>query len=117
MLLVTGDRLLLYRLDGPISFFGAAKSIHAKLRDARPHDSLLLDMSAVPYIDVSTALTIEEIVLESRDNHRDVYLVGMTPLVEAVLRRMRMLRHLDEKYICTNREQALERACQRLGAA
>jgi SulP family sulfate permease len=113
MLHITGDRLLLYRLNGPISF-GAAKGIHSKLRDSRPHDALLLDMSGVPYIDVSTALTIEEILLESRDNHRDVYLVGVTPLVESVLRRMRILRHINEQQVCANREQAMERACQRL---
>ncbi len=113
MLLSAHGRLLLYRLNGPISF-GAAKGIHTKLRSSRPHDALLLDLSGVPYIDVSTALVMEELILESRDNNRDLYLVGITPLVEDVLQRMKVLRHLNQQHICTNREQAIRSACQQL---
>lgn len=113
MLLSTHGRLLLYRLNGPISF-GAAKGIHARLRQSAPHDSLLLDLSDVPYIDVSTALTIEELILESRDNNRDLYLVGVTPVVETVLQRMGVLSHLNEDHLCLSRQQAIENACVQL---
>ncbi|MEH6471686.1 MAG: SulP family inorganic anion transporter [Halopseudomonas sp.] len=114
MLLLTGGRLLLYRINGPISF-GAAKGIHAKLRDSRPHDALILDLSDVPYIDVSTALTMEELILESRDNNRDLYLVGMSPVVDGVLRRMKILRHLRDDHVSGSREQAIGCACLKLG--
>ncbi|MEH6652420.1 MAG: SulP family inorganic anion transporter [Motiliproteus sp.] len=113
MLLSTHGRLLLYRLNGPISF-GAAKGIHARLRESAPHDSLVLDLSDVPYIDVSTALTIEELILESRDNNRDLYLVGVTPVVEAVLERMSVLSHLNEEHLCLSRQQAIQNACRQL---
>ena len=111
----SGERLLLYRLHGPISF-GAAKGVHAKLRGSHAHDALVLDLSEVPYIDVSTALTIEEIILESHANARAVYLVGMVPSVSAVLRRMRVLKQLPEAQICIQRERALVHASQALGA-
>lgn len=113
MLLSTHGRLLLYRLNGPISY-GAAKGILTRLRESAPHDSLVLDLSDVPYIDVSTALTMEELILESRDNNRDLYLVGVTPVVETVLQRMRVLSHLNEDHLCLNRQQAIHNACRQL---
>lgn len=107
-------RVLLYHLNGPISF-GAAKAIQRKLADSQPHDTLLLDLSQVPYIDVSTAMAIEEMILDTQIAERDVYLVGVTPLVEDVLRRMKVLSLVEPTAIFQHRQDALERAIELLG--
>ncbi|WP_421863967.1 SulP family inorganic anion transporter [Motiliproteus sp.] len=111
-----GDRLAVYRINGPISF-GAAKGIHARLRSDEGHEALLLDLHGVSYIDVSTALTLEEIILEIKAGQRQIYLVGMKPNVEQVLTRMKVLQHLRTDQVCDNREQALNRACRVLGVS
>ncbi|RDE24288.1 SulP family inorganic anion transporter [Motiliproteus coralliicola] len=111
MLQHCGDRLAIYRINGPISF-GAAKGIHARLRSDQGHEALVLDLHGVSYIDVSTALTLEEIILEIKAGQRLIYLVGMKPDVEQVLKRMRVLQHLRTDQVCEDREQALGRACR-----
>lgn len=113
MMKLAGERLALYRISGPISF-GAAKGIHAKLRSGSEHDVLLLDLSGVSYIDVSTALTLEEIILETHARQHQIYLVGMKPNVNQVLGRLQILQHLKPEQLCSDRERALVKACESL---
>ncbi len=113
-LLASADgRLLLYCLNGPVSF-GAARAIHRKLSESGPHDSLLLDLSGVPCIDVSTAMAIEDIIVDSAKAGRQVRLIGMTVNVRGVLTRMRVLSHLQEGAIFAERLPALEQALNTL---
>ncbi|WP_210394899.1 SulP family inorganic anion transporter [Motiliproteus sediminis] len=110
-LAAAGGRVVLYHFNGPVSF-GAAKGIQKKLASARSHDKLLLDFSAVPYVDVSTALALEELIIDSRRSGADVYLVGLQATVEGVLRRMRVLRRLPEHHILADRPTAIAHACR-----
>ena len=114
LLRVAAGRVALYRFNGPISF-GAAKAIQKKLASARHHEKLLLDFSEVPYIDVSTALAIEELIIDSKRSGADVYLVGMQSTVKAVLRRMLVLRRLPEAQILGDRPAAIAHACALVG--
>ncbi|MCW9054172.1 MAG: SulP family inorganic anion transporter [Motiliproteus sp.] len=101
------DEVLLFCLSGPVSF-GAAKQIEKRLAASRVHDALLLDLSRVPYIDVSTAFAIEGMIRNARESRRQVYLIGLTPLVSEVLERMRVLQLLNQQHVVEDRLSALQ---------
>ncbi|MEH6812781.1 MAG: SulP family inorganic anion transporter [Motiliproteus sp.] len=103
-----GNQVLLYCLNGPVSF-GAAKAIQKRLEASGAHDALLLDLSNVPYIDVSTAMAIEAMILEAEEANRHVFLIGLTPIVEEVLERMKVVQLLGRERIFDNRMMAMQR--------
>jgi SulP family sulfate permease len=113
LLSASKGRLLLYRFNGPVSY-GAAKAIHRKLDACSAHDALILDLAQVPYIDVSTAIALEDIILDAQEAGRDVYLVGVEQVVKDVLTRMRVLDLLGGESIFTDRQSALQQASHRL---
>ncbi|MBY4677799.1 SulP family inorganic anion transporter [Marinobacterium arenosum] len=106
-------RLLLYQFNGPVSY-AAARGIRRKLADSQGHEALLLDFSRVPLIDVTTAMAIEELLLEADQAGRQLYLVGMNPVVTDIMTRMRVLRLVPEGHCIESRAQALEDALQKL---
>lgn len=102
-------RILLYHFNGPVSY-GAAKGISQKLQQAQKHDALILDFSRVPMIDVSTAMAIEDMIIDSQAACREVYVIGTNDVVHNVLSRMQILRLLPEHCLHERREPALETA-------
>lgn len=104
-------RIVLYHFDGPISY-AAAKGLSAKLDDARPHDALLLDLRHVPLIDVSTALAIEDMILDAQKVGRDVHIIGLNPIVKDILERLRVLDLIPPQFCHEKRAEALESAFQ-----
>ncbi len=113
LLLKAGGRILLYHFNGPVSY-GAAKGIILKLRQANPHDTLIFDFSQVPLIDVSTAMAIEEMIIDSQSADREVYVIGTNELVHNVLSRMQILKLLPDHCVHDRREPALEIAYDKL---
>lgn len=107
LLAETKGRVVLYQFDGPISY-AAAKGLSTKLEGLRPHDALLMDFSRVPLIDVSTALAIEDMILEAQQVGRDVHLIGLNPIVNDILSRLRILELVPENYCHEQRSKALE---------
>ena len=108
-------QILLYHFSGPISY-GAAKGLGQILRQAEGYRVLVLDFSAVPMIDVSTAMAIEEIILDCQQEARDVYVIGTNDTVHNVLSRMQILQLLPDFCLCDHREHALELAYSRLSS-
>ena len=106
-------RILLYHFNGPVSY-GAAKGIIQKLQQAQTHDALILDFSRVPMIDVSTAMAIEDMIVDSQAACREVYVIGTNDVVHNVLSRMQILRLLPERCLHEQREPALEAAYSHL---
>jgi len=90
LLAETQGRVVLYQFDGPVSY-AAAKGLSAKLQGRRPHDALLLDFSRVPLIDVSTALAIEDMILEAQELGRDFHIIVLNPIVKDILSRLKIL--------------------------
>ncbi len=113
ILRAAGGRILLYHFNGPVSY-GAAKGIRHRLTSCRAHDALLLDFTQVPLIDVSTALALEEMILDAREAGRDVYLIGLSGTVADVMAQMGIRRLVPEERQLGTRHEALERAWQRL---
>lgn len=106
-------RILLYHFNGPVSY-GAAKGIIQKLRQADSHETLIFDFSKVPMIDVSTAIAIEDMILETQSAEREVYVIGTNEVVHNVLSRMQILKLLPKHCLHDQREPALEVAYERL---
>jgi SulP family sulfate permease len=106
-------RILLYHFNGPVSY-GAAKGITRKLQQESQFDALILDFSRVPMIDVSTAIAIEDMIVDSQAAQREVYVIGTNDVVHNVLSRMEILSLLPEHCLHERREAALETAYSQL---
>lgn len=115
LLRMAAGRILLYHFNGPVSY-GASKGIIQKLRQAGRHDTLILDFSRVPMIDVSTAIAIEDMIIETQSAAREVYVIGTNQVVQNVLSRMQILKLLPAHCLHDQREPALEMAYARLSA-
>ena len=113
ILTTAGGRILLYHIDGPVSY-ASVKGMTKKLAESRPHDALMFDMTSVPLIDVSTAMAIENMIVDALEAHRDVYMIGMNDVVRNVLTQMQILSRLPENMLFDERESALEDAYQRM---
>ncbi|SIS62416.1 SulP family inorganic anion transporter [Neptunomonas antarctica] len=109
MLTAAAGKILLYQLNGPLSY-AAAKGISNKLIACTRHEILLLDFSNVPHIDVSTVMALEEVVLDSHLAAQRVMIVGAQRAVELMLNRMKVARLIPNEYHFTERQAALEAA-------
>lgn len=106
-----GGRILLFHISGPMSF-SAAKGMarhHASIQD---YDIMLLDLSDVPMIDFTSAKALEDIIIDTKTVGRQVFLVGARQRVYDVLKRQKILRHLETGQIYHNRIDALQHASQ-----
>ncbi|MEQ8702197.1 MAG: SulP family inorganic anion transporter [Bauldia litoralis] len=111
LLASTGGQVLLLQPDGPVSFAGAG-TMGRRVGEAGNFDVLVLDLSAVPMLDNSAALALEEIIRQAREAGRPAFLTGLHPKVEALLQRMGTLDlvHTDHRF--PDRMTALDRAAK-----
>ncbi|MDA1117273.1 MAG: SulP family inorganic anion transporter [Proteobacteria bacterium] len=109
-------RVLLYAMSGPLSF-GAASEMSRKLDGAGRYEVLVLDLSEVPFVDSSSALAIEGMILSARRRGRHVILVGLKGPVARVLVQLGVLRKLGPRGRFRSRVRALEHALKLLPAS
>ncbi|MEZ5953045.1 MAG: SulP family inorganic anion transporter [Hyphomonas sp.] len=77
--------VVVYRISGAF-FFGAAAAIGSVLdRIGDSHRALIIDFSAVPFIDSTAAHTIEGLVDSAARRKVAVWLTGLNPATEAAL--------------------------------
>ncbi len=100
-------RTLLYILRGPISF-ASAKGMGSKLMSYRNYNQLILDMSDVPMIGSSTAMVIEELLIQSRAAGCSVAIVGLQNPVAHTLEKLQVLNQIPENARFEHRIQALQ---------
>ncbi len=113
ILCLAGGRILLYYIDGPVSY-ASVKGMTKKLAESQPHDALMFDLTSVPLIDVSTAMALENMIVDAIASDREVYIIGMNEVVRHVLARLQILSHLPDNKLFDDRETALEDAYQRI---
>ncbi|MNR94201.1 C4-dicarboxylic acid transporter DauA [compost metagenome] len=82
--------MAVYQIAGPL-FFGAATEFADTLKEQRQIRVLLLRMRAVPNIDATAAVSLEEIVDTLNARGIRVVLSGLDPQVSSVLERMGVL--------------------------
>ena len=81
----SNPNVVIYRISGAF-FFGAAASIGAVLdRIASTHRALIVDFSAVPFVDSTAANTLEGIVRKAARRRVQVVLTGTTQEMRAEL--------------------------------
>lgn len=102
-------RIIMFHLSGPISF-GAAKGLARRLGAADEYGVLVLDLTDVPMIDSSASLAVEDAVRQAHDRHKPVYLVGVGPAIENVLRQLGVIDMIGEDHRYETRFEALRHA-------
>ncbi len=102
-------RIIMFHLSGPISF-GAAKGLARRLGAADEYGVLVLDLTDVPMIDSSASLAVEDAVRQAHDRDKPVYLVGVGPAIERVLRQLGVIDMIGEDHRYGTRVEALRHA-------
>ena len=98
-----GDDLILFRMQGPLSF-GAAKGISERMMLVRKYKVLLLDITEVPHLGVTASLAIERMVKEAERQQRTVLVAGASGKVK------QRLAQFGIEHLIDDRVQALDQA-------
>ena len=98
-----GDDLILFRMQGPLSF-GAAKGISERMMLVRQYKVLLLDITDVPHLGVTASLAIERMVKEAERQQRRVLVTGASGKVK------QRLAQFGIKHLIDARLEALDQA-------
>ncbi len=112
-LAAVAGRVLLFRLSGPMSF-GAAKTISQRMSIVNKFEVLILDLADVPKLGVTASLAVENMVRDSCNQKRVVFIVGATGLVKERLTALEVLDILPPENILSSRLEAIRRADQSL---
>lgn len=102
-------------LSGAMSF-GAANEMMRRILSVKPVGVLIVDLSDVPSIDGSAALTLEEIIQRAKEAHQEVLIVGMQFGVARVLGRLGALDEMRETTRFASRLEAIRAAIETLAA-
>ncbi|KZR88689.1 SulP family inorganic anion transporter [Synechococcus sp. MIT S9508] len=92
-----GDDLILFRMQGPLSF-GAAKGISERMMLVRHYKVLLLDITDVPLLGVTASLAIERMVKEAERQQRRVMVTGASGKVKQRLAQFGIKHLIDERH-------------------
>ena len=96
-----GDDLILFRMQGPLSF-GAAKGISERMMLVRQYKVLLLDITDVPHLGVTASLAIERMVKEAERQQRRVLVAGASGKVKQRLAQFGIEHLIDERLQALN---------------
>lgn len=103
---VKEDGVEAYRLSGAL-FFGAVKFIES-LQEKPAKKALLLDFSAVIYIDSSGEEALSELLKMYRENQIPIFVCGLRNQPQDILQRTGWLRKLGEGRVFDNTETLLD---------
>ena len=109
-----GGRILLYHMEGPLSF-GAAKGMVRQLAAFDEYDVLVLDLTEVPAVDFTSSRALEDMIADAQDSGRTVFLVGMRPRVQRFLENQGILDRVPPENRFDSREAALCQAARKVG--
>ena len=104
-----GGKVLLLQLTGTM-IFGVSRAITRKNSGNEACRALIIDISKVTHLGVSSALALEEAMLDMLRAGRGVYVVGAHGQPRDRLERIGILQQVPAENITTKRTVALERA-------
>ncbi|MGB5442754.1 MAG: SulP family inorganic anion transporter [Gammaproteobacteria bacterium] len=104
-----GGKVLLLQLTGTM-IFGVSRAITRKNSGNEACRALIIDISKVNHLGVSSALALEEAMLDMLCAGRGVYVVGAHGQPRDRLEKLGILQQLPAENITTKRTVALERA-------
>jgi SulP family sulfate permease len=104
-------RIAVFEVSGPLAF-GSAKAIVHLLNRSAAKEHLIMDFAAVPFIDSTAALALDEVILRMQDNDFNVSICGAREEVLTKLQKLGILRNLPRNEVFENRLAALQHAEQ-----
>ena len=104
-----GGHILLFHIAGPMGF-SSAKAMVRRHAGLTGYEIMLLDLTDVPVIDYTIVRALEDIVLDSRHNGREVFLVGARDQVCTMMKKQAVLRHFTAGHLYKQRVDALHHA-------
>jgi len=99
-------RIMLFHLSGPMSF-SSAKTMVRRHAGIAGYQIMLLDLTEVPVIDFTTTRAIEDIIVDTINAGRDIFLVGARTAVCDMLETQNVLRHFNTGHLYQSRLDAL----------
>jgi SulP family sulfate permease len=96
-----GDDLILFRMQGPLSF-GAAKGISERMLLVKQYRILLLDITDVPHLGVTASLAIERMAVEAKQTQRTVLVAGASGKVKQRLAQFGIEHLIDDRQKALN---------------
>jgi len=111
-----GGRIVLFQIEGPLSF-GCARDVSRMMQSTSGRDALVVDLSAVPFMDTSAAMALEEVIIGMREKNDRVILCGLRQPIRDTLEKTGVLAQLQEGQVAASRLQALQSARGFLAAA
>lgn len=109
LLNLADGRVSLFYLGGPM-LFGVAKAIAREHLAVKNCDTLVMDLSDVPYLDETAALAIESAIKDSQQDGTQVFIVGAVGKVKHLLERLGILNLVPNDNLFSQRTDALKRA-------
>lgn len=103
------DQILIFHISGPMSF-SAAKGTVQKLASIQNYRILILDLSDVPIIDFTSARAIEDIIADTRESGRNIFLVTNNKKVTKMLTKLQIIELLGHGKLYKQRLNALKHA-------
>lgn len=108
-------RIEIFTFSGPLSFGAAADITHkARQRSKEYTSAIILDFSNMPYVDVSAAIAMENIIADATYSGRDVYTCGMNDQIRKALKTFGAGQHLGKDTDFSKRIDALRAAQKHL---
>jgi SulP family sulfate permease len=101
--------IVLLHLHGTM-IFGVSRAITRKNSEVEGCKSLIVDMKEVNHLGVSSALALEEAMLDMINAGREVYVVGLTGQPRSRFERMGLLQRIPAGHITNKRLVALEKS-------
>ncbi|RUR75749.1 SulP family inorganic anion transporter [Chlorogloeopsis fritschii PCC 9212] len=109
LLNLADGRVSLFYMGGPMSF-GVAKTIAREHLAIKNCDTLVMDLSDVPYLDETAALAIENAIKDFQQKGCQVFIVGAVGRVKQLLERLGILNLVPYDNLFMDRTYALKRA-------
>ncbi len=75
--------------------------------DIAGYSIMLLDLTEVPVLDFTSASAIEDIIVDTNDSGREIFLVGARKSVYEMLEKQRVTRHFNTGHLYHKRIDAL----------
>jgi len=107
---------LLFYLSGPM-IFGASKAIAKHHNRIHNYQAVVLDLSAVPMMDLTIGLALENAIKDAIDADCAVYIYSPNGQTTERLEKLGVISRLPDNAFCDSRLQALEHATNSITSA
>ncbi len=106
-------RVLVFYLSGPM-IFGVSKAIAKHHNRIHQYKAVVLDLSAVPMMDLTVSLALENAIKDAIEANCDVYIFSPNGQTTERLEKLGVMQRLPHNAFCDSRKSALEHAVNNL---